>query len=357
MVAGNVLAPVANDALAAPPVAGDILGGLRDRLERHLASLLGRAAPVRGMTRFPSGFSWITIGFAIDPPGMPDGVTDLILRLGPGNGLFAPYSAAPQHHVLATLAGTDVPAPRVYGWSDDPSLLGAPFFISERSPGDAPIPWGPDGLTAERRDVLGKQFADILGALHAVAWRDTRLGPLEPGVTCDNAASRQLDSWEANYRRWALRPHPMVHRALGWLRAHAPTAPRLSIVHGDYRLGNFLEADGSITAILDWELVHIGDPHEDLGWACLPQYRGDTKLVCKLIERSEFFARHEMSSGVRTDAASMRFYAIFSLLKLAVTHMAGVSAFERNGFHDMRMPAMGTQIAPVLRQIEKALAA
>jgi hypothetical protein len=51
----------------------------------------------------------------------------------------------------------------------------------------------------------------------------------------------------------------------------------------------------------------------------------------------------------------MRFYEIFSLVKLAATHMAAVSVFERNGFYDMRMPAMGTQIAPVLRQIEQAL--
>ena len=79
-------------------------------------------------------------------------------------------------------------------------------------------------------------------------------------------------------------------------------------MHGDYRLGNFLERNGRITAILDWELVHLGDPVEDLGWAFLPQYRGGTPLVCGLASEADFLARYEAQAGVPVDRASLRFY-------------------------------------------------
>ena len=77
--------------------------------------------------------------------------------------------------------------------------------------------------------------------------------------------------------------------------------------------------------------------------------------MSKLITRDELYARHEAQTGVPINEASMRFYTIFSLVKLVITHAAGVYAFERNGFHDLRMAAIGTQIAPTLRQIEKLL--
>ena len=147
----------------------------------------------------------------------------------------------------------------------------------------------------------------------------------------------------------------MMHRAIAWLRANAPRAPRLSIIHGDYRLGNFLECDGRITSILDWELVHVGDPHEDLAWLCLPQYRQGSPLMSKLIERDELYARYTAQTGIPIESASMHYYTLFSFFKLAATHMAGVYAFQRPGCRDLRMAAIGTQIAPTLRQIEKLM--
>ena len=331
--------------------------GLVLRLNAYLTEKLGRPVEIGALKRFAVGFSWITYGFSIPAPGI-EGVTGLILRLGPALGLFAPYSAAPQYLSLKALEGHDVPAPRAYYWSDDAAFLGAPFFISELVRGEAPIPWGPGSeMSDEFRHSLGAQFTDALGALHNIDWQRSGLAELAANVSVANAGLLQIEEWERNYHRWALKAYPMFDFALRWLRAHQPVAPRVSIVHGDYRLGNFLEVDGKITAILDWELVHLGDPHEDLAWFCLPQYRGGTKLMGKLIARDEFYARYEAKTGFAVSEESMRFYEIFNLVKLAATHMAGVYAFERKGFYDMRMPAMGTQIAPVLRQIEKALEA
>ena len=328
---------------------------IRERLQAWLAARIAGPVSVSELKQYPSGFSWITWGFTLEAEGQR---RPLILRIGPGNGLYAPYSAEPEFAALDAVQGSAVPAPRPLYRSDDPATFGDPFLIVEKAEGSTPIPWGADdGLSDPKRAALGGQFAKALGALHAIDWRDTLLARFGDGLTCNNAALTQVELWAGNYRRWALRPQPMLHKLFARLRANAPVAPRLSIVHGDYRLGNFLEVDGRITAVLDWELVHLGDPHEDLAWTCLPQYRGGTPLMSKLVSREELYARHAAHTGEPVNEASMRYYTLFSLAKLAVTHIAAAYAFERGGFRDLRMPAMGTQIAPTLRQIEKALAA
>ena len=327
---------------------------LRGRLGDYLSAAAQRPVSVERVTKYPAGFSWITCSVTLS--GFPD-AKEAILRIGPPYGLFAPYSATPEFDCLSALAASGVPAPRVYLASDDPSILGAPFFLSEKVEGDTPLPWGSQGqaLDGARRQSLAADFIDALAALHRFDWRATPLAKWGDGVTIENAARRQIDDWEARFRRWALRPHPMAHRALQWLRANAPVARRLSLVHGDYRLGNFLEQHGRISAILDWELVHLGDPVEDLGWAFLPQYRGGTPLVCGLASEADFLARYQAQAGLPVDPASLRFYHVFSLLKLAFTHMAAARCFEQGLFNDMRMPAMATQIAPVFRQISRTL--
>jgi aminoglycoside phosphotransferase (APT) family kinase protein len=328
---------------------------LQHKLAAYLSEQTGSTVAVESLTKFPAGFSWITYGVRVN--GYPQ-ARDIILRIGPPYGLFAPYSAMPEFQSLSALATSAVPMPRAFSASDDVSILGAPFFLCERVDGDTPLPWGGQqnaALDGQRRESLANDFIDALAALHTFDWRKTPLAGWGTGFTTENAADRQIDFWWDRFQRWALRPHPMAHRAFAWLRRNQPRAPHVAIVHGDYRLGNFLERNDRITAILDWELVHLGDPVEDLGWAFLPQYRGGTGLVCGLASEEAFLARYEARSGVRVDRAAVHFYIVFSLLKLALTHMAAARCFEDGRFNDMRMPAMATQIAPVFRQIAKAL--
>ena len=327
---------------------------LRGRLAAYLSANSGADVAIERLSKFPAGFSWIT--YAVRVAGFAN-AREVILRIGPPYGLFAPYSAMPEFDSLSALAASAVPAPRAFFASDDPAILGAPFLICERVEGDTPLPWGShgQGLNGDRRETLAADFIEALAALHRFEWRTTALVKWGEGVTNENAAELQIDDWQKRFERWALRPHPMAHRTLAWLRSHAPTAQKVSLVHGDYRLGNFLERDGRISAILDWELVHLGDPIEDLGWAFLPQYRGGTSLVCGLAGEADFVARYEARSGLKVDPASLKFYIVFSLMKLAFTHIAAARCFEDGLFNDMRMPAMATQIAPVFRQIAKTL--
>lgn len=330
-------------------------------LARGIADFLGaqtgRTVGVVRIRRFPVGFSWLTFGVTVR--GLDDdGERELILRLGPDYGLFAPYSCRPQVLALRSLEASAVPVPAVFWSSDDQSILGAPFLFCEKVSGTAVVPWvsaGSPQLGDGYRRALGAQFVDALAALHCVPWERKPIAELGRGITAADAAHLNVAFWEAQIQRWAMRPYPLAEWGLRWLKQHAPVAPRVAIVHGDYRTGNFLEQDGRITAILDWELAHLGDPHEDLAWVSLPMYMGGSPYLCRLLEPAWFYERYAERSGFAVSMQSVHYYQVFSLLKLAATHMAAARCFEEGRFDDMRMPAMGSQIATCLRQMDKAI--
>ena len=341
---------------------------LRPKIAAYLEREVGHPVEVGPIRRFAVGFSWLTFSVPVSHIEIPgeggngEQTRDLILRLGPDYGLFAPYSAMPEMLAMRSLEGSAVPVPRAYWGGDDESIFGAPFLFCEKVEGDAVVPWvsaGEPQLEEGYRKRLAEQFIDALGALHRVPWREKPIAELERGaaeaITVENAARHNVEHWEAQIARWAMRPYPLAEWGIRWLKANCPVAPRVAIVHGDYRTGNFLEKGGDITAILDWELVHLGDPHEDLGWVSLPMYKGGTPFIGRLAEPEWFYRRYGEQAGYTVDMESVRYYQAFSLLKLAATHMAAARCFEEGRFNDMRMPAMGSQIATCLKQMEKTI--
>ena len=331
---------------------------LRSRVAAYLGRQTGRPVRLGRIRRFPVGFSWLT--YLMPVAGLDDaaGERELILRLGPDEGLFAPYSALPQVRAMQSLEGSAVPVPRAYWHSDDPAILGAPFLFSEKAEGEAVVPWvspAEPPLEEGLRIRLAHQFIDSLAALHRVDWQGKPIAAMAGDVDEGNAALRSVQTWEALIRRWQMRPYPLADWGLRWLKAHCPRAPRVTIVHGDYRTGNFLQQDGRITAILDWELVHLGDPHEDLAWASMPMYKGGTPFIGRLAEPELFYGRYAERAGIDVSMEAVRYYQAFSLLKLAATHMAAARCFEEGRFNDLRMPAMGSQIATCLRQMVKTI--
>lgn len=338
------------------PFANDEI--LRQRIVSYLTETTGQGLQVGELTRFVVGFSWKTYRVPVTGLMGQDRLQDLILRLGPDYGLFAPYSSTPEALALRSLEGSAVPAPRVFWAGDDLEPFGAPFLFSQCMEGTAVVPWVPPGtppLEENYRRALGAQFIDALAGLHSVNWRDKPIAQLGQDITPVNAALRNVQHWEKLIERWAMRPYPAAQWAVRWLKENTPVAPHVAIVHGDYRTGNFLEKAGQITAILDWELVHLGDPHEDLGWASLPMYMGGSPHIGRLCEPEWFYERYSQKAGYEASMKSVMYYRAFSLLKLAATHMAAARCFEEGRFNDMRMPAMGSQIATCLRQLEKTI--
>ena len=122
---------------------------------------------------------------------------EVILRIGPPYGLFAPYSAMPEFESLSALADSRVPAPRVYlRQRRRIAMLGAPFFLARRSRATRRCPGASQGqrLDEKRRASLAADFIDALSALHDFDWRATPLAKWGEGVTLDNAAHRQIDA-------------------------------------------------------------------------------------------------------------------------------------------------------------------
>ncbi len=120
-------------------------------------------------------------------------------------------------------------------------------------------------------------------------------------------------------------------------------------------MGNFLVRNGSISAILDWELVHLGDPHEDLGWMCMRAFRGRSPLMCHLVARDELYRSYQELSGIAVDPRAVNFYEIFGTFRLAVMHVGAPNCFEGGNFDDLRMAAMGAQLWRLLSQLERSL--
>ena len=110
--------------------------------------------------------------------------------------------------------------------------------------------------------------------------------------------------------------------AAGWLRDNLPSTDRLSVIHGDYRIGNCLfdEHDGRINAWLDWELGHIGDRHEDIGWSIYNVFGhmsedGKVFLTSGLLPEAEWFEAYEKASGLSLNPKTLHWYRVFNIFK------------------------------------------
>ncbi|MES2631337.1 MAG: phosphotransferase family protein [Pseudomonadota bacterium] len=315
---------------------------------------------ITGWERFPAGFSWTTIGFTATSGGQS---RELILRVGDPRGLLAPYSARREFAALSSLQGVDrLPVPPVIGYSDDAAVIGAPFLITGRVSGDTPMPWRGDSQRRAQahNESLAIDFADALAAIHGVDWRQTPLAQLWSDVNTESLALNQVEFWSEHAGLLddaGKHSHPpQLHYTMRWLRRHAPASGKATIVHGDFRVGNFLQADGRITAVLDWELVHLGDPMEDVAWAGLRVFAGGTSLLGGLFARDEFLERYAQQSGIVVDKAVVHYYEVLGLFKSAAMLASAIHRVESGSAGDYRMASMGFQLASTLLEINRLIA-
>lgn len=333
---------------------------LAARLQAWLSARWGKTVAVGAMKRFPAGMSWVTIGFTAASPG--EEPLELILRVGDPGGLFSPYSSSPEYEALAALSSVPgLPIPKAYEHSDDPRILGAPFVITQRVHGDTPTPWGGgDDRGEAANQSLGRDFADALGAIHAfdwsgtpmAAWANGKEGPITPQTT----ARHETRYWAKHANLGVGSTPPQMHFAMRWLETHAPEAERITVVHGDYRVGNFLQHEGRITAVLDWELVHLGDPHADLAWAGLRTFAAGTTRVGGLIERDEFYARWQAKTGLKVRPEVVSYYQVMVQFKMASMLMGAMIRVKAGRSRDVRMAAMGFQLTTTLMELNKLIA-
>jgi aminoglycoside phosphotransferase (APT) family kinase protein len=294
------------------------------RLARRLETALPGAGPVvlEGFERIFGGASRQTFRF---DACRGEAVHGLILRKDPAASLIDTERKL-EFAAYRSFAGSSVPVPAAVLLEEDAGVLGSPFFVMGRIPvGAAGTPFQADCYGAEA-PALARQFFSHLGAIARPDPAGLPLAEVTSVPQPQDAWRVALELWEQVLKDDAAEPQPIAAAAIRALRRYPPPAPaRLSVVHGDYRSGNFLhDGAGTITAILDWEMAHIGDAHEDLAWALDPMWSHDPAMPLLGIGREEAIALWEAASGLAFDPQSYRWWSLFVAVKgLAIWTSAG----------------------------------
>lgn len=318
-------------------MSGGSRSSLSDRLGAYLAQLWGEPVAVSGLSRIPGGASRETYRFDAGVGGETRG---LILRRDPPDGLIETERRL-EFAAYQSFHGAGVPVPEPIALEESPEPLERPFFIMGRIDGGSaasPFTVEPYG---EHAAGLGRQFFDILGRIAAAPLSGLPIEAVTPTPAPDAAWRRELDHWEGVIDADELHPQPIVRAAIRWLRNHPPPpAQRLSVVHGDYRSGNFLQdGAGRITGVLDWEMAHIGDPLEDLGWAINPLWSHfDETRVAGMLPRDEALAVWAAASGLAVDPVALRWWELFNSVKGQGIWISAAKAYRESGWRD---PVLG----------------
>ena len=253
--------------------------------------------------------------------------------------------------VLSALAHSDVPAPRVH-WADpDGRYLGAPSIVMDRVPGHCDYLVLNSAAPLEARLALARRFLDVLARIHAFNWRATGLGA-SLGEPPGKPSSVELAHWSDTYQRVRLEPHPELDYIHAWLSARTPEAEHVVLVHGDFKPGNALVDGGHITAKLDWETAHLGDPLEDLGWITNPVRRREHQIVGHW-EREQIVTAYRAITGRVVNDDHLTWWNVFSNWKLAVIQLTAIAEFVA-GRYDRVFQTPAWLYRPMFQMMERA---
>ncbi len=294
---------------------------IEQKLACYIASRLPEASDVcvTDFARIAGGASRETFRFVLTYRMNSEKVSrKLILRRDMPSSLleserrieFAAYKA---------FFGTGIPVPEMLWLEEDLVHLDQPFFIAVELSG---FEADPNLLQTEAfapyREEVGRQMWSYLGQI-------ARQDPVALGygefVTIPDPADvwrQQLDAWEGVLDDDSVRADPILRAMIRWMRRNPPPPPtKLAVVHGDYRTGNYLyDAQGNIHGILDWEMTHIGDPLEDLGWSLNKIWcYGKDERRGGLLARDKAIRIWEEASGLNADPAAIHWWELLATVK------------------------------------------
>ncbi|MCV6970209.1 phosphotransferase family protein [Mycobacterium bohemicum] len=237
----------------------------------------------------------------------------LILRIGPPDGVHAGMELEARAQAAAAAAGA--PVPRVLIATDSPAALGNPFLICEEIKGETivrRIQRQLDAAGGQRaRASLLAQCARALAAIHRADARDPALTNEDP-VAQWRARLDDMGDTTATFE-WAFR----------WLEAHRPRGSRPAnvLVHGDFRMGNLIVDGSDLAAVLDWELVHLGDPCDDLAWFCIRAWRFGapaSRGAGGLGSIETFLRAYEEAGATTVDRVAFHWWLVLATLRWGV---------------------------------------
>ncbi|OGW15155.1 MAG: hypothetical protein A3G93_06165 [Nitrospinae bacterium RIFCSPLOWO2_12_FULL_45_22] len=319
---------------------------MEERIRAYLKTKMIEAdeISIKGLDKMTEGFSYETFSFQAEWVEKGERVSkDFVLRMEPQAGVVEPYDIRPQYWALKLLGKTTVPVPKVYWLEMDPNVLRRPFFVMEKVEGEVPIPWGFQVHECYndpvKREQMGKNLIEVLAQIHRVDWKALGLDRyLEVPGEGRNPARREIERWENNLRNFRVGSEPVLAEALLWLKENMPVTNKLTIVHGDYRLGNFIWHNDHISAFLDWEMVGIGDPISDLAWLCMRDWSPvDPTKVCNLLEKEDAYKSYQDFTGIEVNEEEVLYWKVLGHFKLAVIIICGVRAYLDKKNPDLRL--------------------
>ena len=343
----------------APVSLETLVAGVNALLGRHLRESF-RVFEPQWMT---GGASKLQMSFQLEwnAPGIGRTVTPLVLRMEPSASIVE-SSRRREFQLIQALTGHQ-PVPPAY-WSDaEAEFLPHPAIIygfvegvTKPSDGAAGVSGVGTCFPPEARAALSRQFVEAMVSMHCFNWREASLDAFDIPPLGTAAAEWQLNWWQRVWEEDAHEDVPLLQLAIAWMRQNIPVLDHVSVVHGDYRTGNFLydEASNRITAVLDWETAHLGDRHEDLVYMTNSPYKqlmedGKTYMLGGLMTAEELYAAYEKASGLPVIPASLKFYKVLNALKVvAVVLATGYRASRCGNTHQDLVLTWVMGFAPVV---------
>lgn len=321
-------------------------------IEAYLSRVWNTPVVIRDLARIPGGASRETYRFDAFVEGER---RRLILRREPTAGLIDTETET-EFRAYQSAAGV-VPVPAAVALERDGAELERPFFLMERiDDGLVASPFDRAGF-GEHAEVLGEQFFASLGRLAAHDPAGTPLADHAPAPAPDECWRIALDYWEGVIEADSFLPQPIVRAAIRRLRATPPPpAQRIAIVHGDYRSGNMMhDGAGRMLAMFDWEMAHLGDPLEDLGWALNPVWdHFQPGRACGMTSHTRSLAIWREASGLAVDPPALEWWLLFNSVKGAAIWTSAFREFVDGGRTD---PVLGLSGWYVARRQDAVIAA
>jgi aminoglycoside phosphotransferase (APT) family kinase protein len=282
------------------------------------------------------------------------------LRKDPGAGLLRELSDLRQQFlVIKALEPTATPTPQAYWYEADPSLLGGPFFVMEKVPGEVPNPWSRAGkqfyAEAAKRGRLPRSFVEALASLHNLDWRAAGLEFLGVPAAGKDFALREIAKWEGLINQSLHKAEPVLTEIIMWLKANAPPTERLALVHGAYRTGNLIIKDDAVAAIIDWELQVIGDPMYDVAYVLSDLNREGSPLLSCIVEREMFLDYYHQLTGLKIDLEVCRYYEILYMMRSIAFWLSASGLFAEGRTKDLRLARTTYSVPVVLDMAARAL--
>lgn len=295
-----------------------------DDLAAALAAALG-AQQVTDVTRLSGGASRETFRFVAD--GRP-----LILQRQRSGDT---RDMGTEADVVRAAHSAGVPTAALVASSATPSDIGSAYMVLSAVEGEtiARKILRDDEFTTARA-VLPGQLGRALAQLHTI----------DPATIPGLTATDQVQQYRQMLDLMG-EPHPTFELVFKWLEEHRPPSSRSTLVHGDFRLGNVMVGADGLRAVLDWELAHVGDPMEDLGWLCVKAWRfGSPKPVAGVGEYHQLIDAYREASGIDVDPEVVRWWEVLGTLKWGIMCIGQANAHVSGVARSHELAAIGRRV-------------